>query len=162
MRNNVAEIDLNASLKVKGTVKNPRVSGNLSALRGRFNYFNRAFEIRTATAQFNNPDSNIPRYDIQADTEAGEYRVFLNVVGDSNAQKVTYSSDPALSEKEILSLISTGAPPASSYQVVQDDQTTSAAYAGISFVTGQLQDTIGTALYPEFGIQRFQLYASFY
>jgi len=162
VRNNVAEADIQANLKVVGTIRRPRVQGSMAAIRGRFNYFNRAFDLKTATAQFNNPDSNVPRYDIQSETESGEYRIFLNLNGDANFQKITYASDPPLAEKQILSLISTGTPPSTADQTIQDDGTTSAAYAGISFLTGQLQDTIESTLSTDFGIQRFQLYPSFY
>jgi len=162
VRNNVAEADIQANLKVVGIVRSPRVQGSMAAIRGRFNYFNRSFDLKTATAQFNNPDSNVPRYDIQSETEAGEYRIFLNLNGDANFQKITYASDPPLAEKQILSLISTGTPPSTADQTIQDDRTTSAAYAGISFITGQLQDTIESTLSSDFGIQRFQLYPSFY
>ncbi len=162
VRNNIAEGDFDAQMRIQGTIREPRVIGSAGALRGRFNYFNRSFEIRTATAQFNNPNSNIPRYDIRADTEVGEYRIFISVVGDAATQKVSYNSDPPLAERQILSLVSTGTPPSTSEQAIQDDRTTSAAYAGISFVTGQLQDTIESALSTDFGIQRFQIYPSFY
>lgn len=162
IRNNLGEGEVEANLRVVGTVKEPRLQGSMGIVRGRFSYFNKNFEIRTGSAQFNNPDSNIPRYDIQADSEIGEYRVFINVIGDANDQKISYSADPPLPEKDILALVSYGTPPSSSDQAVNDDTRTSAAYAGISYVTGQIQERIETTLSSDFGIRRFQLYPSFY
>jgi autotransporter translocation and assembly factor TamB len=162
IRNNVADGAIDLNVRVVGTIGQPRLTGRLGLLRGRFNYFNQSFELKSGSVQFVENQKNIPRYDIRAETEIDEYRVFVTFQGDDEEQKIIYSSDPPLSEKEILALVSYGTPPQDQDEIVETDPTTSAAYTGISFVTGQLQDTIEGALSSDLGIRRFQLYPSFY
>lgn len=162
VRNNIAEGEVDLNLRVLGRVGDPNLQGSLSVQRGRFSYFNRTFDILSGAIQFTDPQSNIPRYDIRAQTQVDQYVVAINVAGNADEQRVVYSSDPPLSEREILALVSYGTPPQAPDEVRDEDFSTQAAYAGISFVTGQLQDTLEGALSSDFGIQRFQLYPAFF
>lgn len=162
VRNNIADGAVNFDLHLGGKIAQPRISGNITLLEGQFNYNNRTFDLVAGSIQFTDTQSNIPRYDIRAETEISEYRVFVTFQGDANQQKIIYSSDPPLTEKEILALVSYGTPPGVDDSLRQTDPTESAALTGISFVTGQLQDTIEGALSGDLGIQRFQIYPAFY
>src|SRR5690606_25912751 len=62
VRNNIADGAVDFDLHVGGTIAQPRVSGNITLLRGRFNYNNRNFDLTAGSIQFNDPQSNIPRY----------------------------------------------------------------------------------------------------
>lgn len=162
IRNNLAEGALDLRLRITGRVKEPRLVGSIQILNGTFNYFNREFQVQSGSVQFSNPNSNIPRYEIRAEAEIDVYRVFINLIGDSTEQRILYSSDPPLQEKEILALVSYGTPPEDQDNIRVDDATSSAAFTGISFFTGQLQDTIEGALSTDLGIQRFQLLPAFF
>lgn len=117
--------------------------------------------MRSGAVRFQNPDSNIPNYDIRSDTEIGDYRVQMRLEGGLGSQKITYSSDPPLSEKDIISLISFGIP-ASADEIKGQDQKRSVSFTGLSFVTGGLQDKIESRLSQDLGIQRFQLGPAFF
>ena len=162
IRNNLAEGTVDLDVRVKGTIKEPILDGRIGLIRGHFNYIKQTFDLQSGSLQFSENQPNIPRYDIRAETEIDDYRVFITLQGDDKDQKVFYSSDPPLNEKQILALVSYGTPPEIDDQPAQDDSTKSAAYTGISFVTGSLQDTIEGTLATDLGIRRFQLYPSFY
>jgi hypothetical protein len=162
IRNNIADGEADLNLRVLGTIGRPNVQGGINVRRGRFSYFNRTFDIQSGAIQFSDNQTNIPRYDIRAQTQVAEYLVSINLIGDADEQRLIYSSDPPLSEREILALVSYGMPPAQPDDFRDEDLTTQAAYAGISFVTGQLQDTLEGALSTDFGIQRFQLFPAFF
>ncbi|PIR22023.1 MAG: hypothetical protein COV44_10150 [Deltaproteobacteria bacterium CG11_big_fil_rev_8_21_14_0_20_45_16] len=162
IRNNLAEGTVDLDVRVKGTIKEPILDGRIGLIRGHFNYIKQTFELQSGSLQFSENQPNIPRYDIRAETQIDDYRVFITLQGDDKDQKVFYSSDPPLNEKQILALVSYGTPPVLDDQTAQDDSTKSAAYTGISFVTGSLQDTIEGTLATDLGIRRFQLYPSFY
>ncbi|TVQ80854.1 MAG: hypothetical protein EA369_01315 [Bradymonadales bacterium] len=162
IRNNIADGELDLDLRLVGRIGRPILQGALGVRRGRFTYFNRTFEVESGSVQFVGSPSNIPRYDLRAETRVAEYSVFLNLIGDSEDQRVLYSSDPPLSEREILALVSYGITPAREDEIRDGDVTTQAAFAGISFVTGQLQDTLEGALATDFGIQRLQLFPAFF
>lgn len=162
IRNNLADGEFTFDLELLGTIGQPVIGGSVSLIGGRFNYLNRSFQLESGSVQFQNIPSNIPRYDLRATTEVENYRVSVNFQGNQDEQRIIYSSEPPLTEKEILSLVTYGLPPSSADSEIAEDGTQSAAFAGISFVTGQLQDTIEGALSSDLGIQRFQLYPAFF
>jgi hypothetical protein len=161
VRNNLAEGSANLNLSVLGTIGEPRLKGSIGVVRGDFYYHNRAFNITSGTILFSEQMGNIPSFDIRANTEVGEYRIAVQILGDANDQKIKYSSDPPLSEKDILTLVSFGYR-ASDTEIREQDPARSASFTGISFVTGQLQDKIEGGLSQGLGIRRFQLVPSYY
>lgn len=161
VRNNVGEGSINFNLYVRGTANSPHLVGSMDIQRGQFNFNNRQFTIQSGSVQFQNPDSNVPNYDLRAETEIAEYRVSMRLQGGPGSQKIIYSSEPALSEKDIISLISFGIP-SSAEELKGQDQTRSVSFSGLSFVTGGLQDKIESRLSQDLGIQRFQLGPAFF
>lgn len=161
VRNNLVEGEANLNLKILGTLSEPHIKGSVGVIRGQFNYNNRQFQIRSGSVQFSDPISNIPSYDIRADTEVSDYRVYLQFLGDSRETKIRYSSDPALNEKDILSLLSFGYR-SSDPELRNQDPTRSASIAGLSFFTGNIQDRIEREFSSGFGIQRFSILPAFY
>lgn len=160
IRNNLMDGSAHLNMKIIGTVAEPRFQGAIILVGGQFYYMNRQFVVRSGSVQFTDPTSNIPVFDIRADSEIDIYKVFIQIKGSANDQKISYSSDPALTEKDILSLVVSGFR-ASDPLVQAQDQTRSAYYSGISFVTGQFQDQIEGGLYSGFGIRRFGLSPAF-
>ena len=161
VRNNLAEGAANLRLVLGGTLREMRLSGNVDIVRGQFAFNNRQFAIRSGSIVFQNPSTNVPNYDIRAETEIGDYRIFVKLFGGPDEQKISYSSDPVLSEKDILSVISFGLP-SSSEELKSQDPTRAVSLTGISFVTGQLQDQIEGRLSRDFGVQRFSLGPAFF
>jgi hypothetical protein len=160
VRNNLAEGSANINLNILGLIKEPRLKGSIRVVRGDFYYHNRQFTISSGSVQFADQISNIPSFDIRADTEVGDYRISVQILGDANDQKIKYSSDPPLGEKDILTLVSFGYR-SSDTEVKEQDPARSASFTGISFVTGQLQDKIEGGLSTGLGIRRFQLVPSY-
>ena len=161
VRNNLAEGAANLRLLVGGTVSELRLTGSIDVVRGQFAFNNRQFLIRSGSIVFQSPTTNIPNYDIRAETEIGEYRIFVKLFGSPDEQKISYSSDPVLSEKDILSVISFGLP-SSSEELKSQDPRRAYGLTGISFVTGQIQDQIEGRLSRDFGVQRFSLGPAFF
>ncbi len=161
IRNNIGEGAANLNLSALGTAGEPRVGGNVELVRGQFTFQSREFQVRSGAIQFKDPQSNIPNYDIRADTEVEDYRVFMRLQGGPGEQKISYSSEPPLSEKDIISLISFGIP-ASAKELKNEDQSRSVGLTGFSFVTGAIQDRIEYRLSQDLGIQRFQLGPAFF
>ncbi len=165
IRNNLAEGAATMNLTLGGTLREPQLRGAINIVRGQFRYNNRQFVVRSGSIQFTDQKSNIPSYDIRAETEVDIYRVDINLVGGPGSQRIRYSSDPPLTEKEILALITYGMTPRTSLdeeQRTSTDPRLSAAYTGISFVTGQLQDKLEGRLSTDLGIQRLSLLPAFY
>ncbi|MBN8555206.1 MAG: translocation/assembly module TamB domain-containing protein [Deltaproteobacteria bacterium] len=162
IRNNLAEGAVNFNLYMQGTLREPRLKGSVSILRGQFRYNNREFEVRSGSIQFTDPLSNIPTYDVRADTQVSEYRVDIRLLGGPSEQKILYSSDPALGEKDILSLISFGMPSSAPELNKPGGSSRSTSLSGISYATGILQDKIEGQLSTNFGIRRFHLLPAYF
>jgi translocation and assembly module TamB len=161
IRNNLGEGSLNLNLSIAGTIKEPRIRGSADIARGQFSYNSRQFTIRSGSILFQNPDSNIPNYDIRAETDISDYTINMRLQGSAEEQRILYTSDPALPEKDILSLIQFGLP-ASADELQNQDQTRSLGLTGLSFVTGGIQDQIESRLSRDLGIQRFQVSPAFF
>jgi autotransporter translocation and assembly factor TamB len=162
IRNNLAEGAANFNLFVVGSLREPRLKGSVSILRGQFRYNNREFDVRSGSIQFTDQLSNIPTYDVRADSEITDYRVNIRLLGGPGEQKILYSSSPPLSEKDILSLISFGLPSSAPELNKQGGTTRSTSLSGISYATGQLQDKIEGQLSANFGIRRFHLLPAYF
>ncbi len=164
VRNNVAEGSAEMNLLLTGTLREPQLKGSINIQKGQFTFNNRQFTIQSGSIQFQEQKSNIPSYDIRAETDIDIYRVDINLVGGPDSQKIRYTSDPVLGEKDILALISFGTLPQTDPTEIREkgDTKRSAAYTGISFVTGQLQDRLEGRLTTDLGIRRFSILPQFY
>lgn len=161
IRNNIAEGAATFNLVAKGTLKEPHLTGSMNLIRGQFKYTNRDFELRSGSIQFVDTVSNVPNYDIRADSEIGDYRVNVRLLGGPTEQKIIYTSDPPLNEKDILSLIQVGIP-ASAPELQGQGSSRSTSLTGISFVTGQIQGRIEDKLQTDLGIRRLYLLPAFH
>jgi len=165
VRNNLADALLGFHFTLVGTIKEPRLKGKVEIVRGQFTYNNHAFVVRSGSIQFQDSKSNIPTYEIRSDTIIDEYTIYLKLLGGPNEQRIVYTSDPYLSEKDILGLISFGQVPSKIDELRADSDVEDEnrfTYTGISLATGFLQDRIEGRLAQDFGIDRFQLSPTFY
>ena len=107
--NNVARIALSADLTLRGTPDRPAVLGRAEVERGEVWFEGRRYVVTRGTFDFNNPGKLEPYFDIEAETDArtpGQtYHVTLRVTGTRQRIDPEFSSDPPLSELDILSVL---------------------------------------------------------
>ena len=106
LRTKIMDIPASGSLKLSGTLKQPQISGRVEARRGWFAYFGNEFTIRQALAEFTESQGIMPRIEVDAETTAGEARIFIGLRGvlpDELALEL--SSSPPLTHDEILALL---------------------------------------------------------
>jgi translocation and assembly module TamB len=144
--NNVARARLQGKLRVTGTNLHPGLVGTVEAGEGSQAFFRgNAFSITQGVADFKNPHSLEAVFDVYADTQIRDYQIRLHAFGRSSAPQLQFSSDPALPEKDILSLLTLGL--------------TAREQAGISGTTGAGAGLAAEALYQASGldqqVQRF-------
>jgi hypothetical protein len=124
--NNVAKLDLTGAFRVRGTLTDPVVLGRASTLEGGEVYFGPAkgaeaaavgerrdrYIIERGTVDFNNPLQTEPTFDIEAthDLRVKEesYLVRLSVTGTPADLRTELTSDPYLSEPDIIAMLLTG------------------------------------------------------
>ncbi len=139
--NNVARARLLGDLRVTGTNLHPGLVGTVEAGEGSQAFFRgNAFSITQGVADFKDHHSLEGVFDVYADTQVRDYQIRLHAFGRSSAPQVQFSSDPALPERDVLSLLTLGL--------------TAREQAGISGTAGAGAGLAAEALYQASGLDR--------
>ncbi|MBR5914320.1 MAG: translocation/assembly module TamB domain-containing protein [Selenomonadaceae bacterium] len=94
---------LTGSARFEGTTNHPKPSGSISVKRGgTLTYANSVFDIREGEAHFNQFDTFFPYIHFLADTKLSRTKIFLSVDGSLNDMKIKLTSNPEMSETEII------------------------------------------------------------
>ena len=91
-----------ADIRLRGTTADPRMGGEAQVVRGSYTFAGTRFELTRGRIAF---DENVPidpRLDIVAETSRDGLDVSVNVRGNALSPEITFASDPALPEEEIL------------------------------------------------------------
>tara|TARA_Y100000768_G_C23989377_1_gene691173 strand:- start:2579 stop:6517 length:3939 start_codon:yes stop_codon:yes gene_type:complete len=152
--NSLADIGFNGNVQVLGGENDPRLSGraNLAPRNNRITFKNNEFVLTKGSVFFTeqNEISN-PDLDFQASTKINEYQIEIKVYGPAQNFTFDLSSEPALSQSDILSLIAFGYTEDLSNNL-SDSERESMTRAGIgSLIFDSFK--INETLKNEFGIQ---------
>lgn len=135
LNNNLAEIPLKGDLLLKGTPSNPSLLGWISSDSGSIYFRGNRFELMRFLVQFNNPETIKPYLNISARTTVSQYNINLNINGYIDQFNLLLSSNPPLSENELLNIL-----------LIGQNGGSKGAISGISeassFIAGQLQGVI--------------------
>ncbi|MBN2653804.1 MAG: translocation/assembly module TamB domain-containing protein [Nitrospirae bacterium] len=151
--NNVARANISADMLVRGTISSPILLGKAEAVDGTFYFRNNDFKITKGSLDFADPNKINPYFNIAAATSTAGYNIRLNLDGYIDQFSMNLSSDPPLSEGDILSLLAVG----------QLGKNLKGAGGGIgageatSFVTGKLQDVLEDRVRTITGFDRVQI-----
>jgi translocation and assembly module TamB len=88
-----------------GSTLSPQASGHFSVVRGSVNYLRTKFKVDSGSADFTQFASLMPVIRMTADTKLEYTTVKLAVSGPLNAMDFRLSSEPAMSQQQILSLL---------------------------------------------------------
>jgi translocation and assembly module TamB len=102
---------LGGSVHLGGTVGDPRLSGRVQSVNGTISILGKTFTLTDGQAIFSEALGLDPQVSARAQANYGQTRVYLDVRGVMPSPDVLWSSDPPLSQQDILSLVAgTGAP----------------------------------------------------
>jgi translocation and assembly module TamB len=91
-----------ADILLRGTTEDPRIGGEARMVRGSYSFAGTRFELSRGRIEF---DENVPidpRLDIVAETEREGLDVTVKVQGSALQPEISFTSNPALPEEEIL------------------------------------------------------------
>ncbi|MFZ5864037.1 MAG: translocation/assembly module TamB domain-containing protein [Nitrospirota bacterium] len=108
IKNNVADVALEVDVFLKGTVDHPYVVGRIETRNGRLTFRTNTFEVQSTTVDFTNPARFLPVIDLHATTKVQEYDITLHLAGTIERFDLDLTSDPSLSETDILALLTVG------------------------------------------------------
>jgi hypothetical protein len=114
VRNNVARLKLAGELNVRGTYSRPLLFGEVSAEEGgRLTLEGQRYDVVAAKILFSNPLRIEPFFELEARGTVSRYQITFGLTGTPSRLAPTFSSDPQLSEAQIVSLMATGDVPQS-------------------------------------------------
>ncbi|MBP2661613.1 MAG: hypothetical protein H6Q69_4645, partial [Firmicutes bacterium] len=99
--------DILAAGKVKlgGSIAEPDVSGSIVAVRGTVSYLRTQFKVEEGSVEFRQFSSFEPIIKLNAQATLQQTVVYLNVNGPMGEMEFKLTSEPAMSQQEILSLL---------------------------------------------------------
>ncbi|HQR66904.1 MAG TPA: translocation/assembly module TamB domain-containing protein, partial [Thermoanaerobaculia bacterium] len=170
VRNNVARLKLAGDLLLRGNVGRPVVYGQLEVEEGgRLRLRDQNYDLASGKIIFSNPSRIEPFFDVDARTSirtsGGEYRVKAVVTGTAARLSASFSSDPPLTEAQIVSLLASGNLPATATPgsvvggAVSSDA--SVAQAARDLLTGLATEAITSRGKEFFRLDRLQIDPNF-
>lgn len=140
VRNNLARLSGTVDLRVRGTLADPVLLGQvLLDEGGRVVFSDIRYEIEHGAITFSNTTRIAPFIDLSARAEVKGYQLTVSLVGTWPRVTANFVSDPPLSNDAILGLVLSGAPPDTRASADTTGQLVSAAGGVISgAVTGGL------------------------
>ncbi|MHB1846162.1 MAG: translocation/assembly module TamB domain-containing protein, partial [Deltaproteobacteria bacterium] len=108
VQNNVAELGLKGDLHLTGTNERTGLMGSVAAKEGLAQFRGNEYHVSDATLTFLAPNRIAPSFDVSADTDVRQYRVFVHAYGTPESYRLSLRSQPALSEDDIVKLLTFG------------------------------------------------------
>lgn len=111
VKNSMAELNFLGATVLKGTPDSPKMGGRLNIVSGssRFFFKSNDFMLSRGSVIFNENEVDInPELDFLASSTLAEYTIHMRIFGKAKNVNVELSSEPALSQVDILSLITLG------------------------------------------------------
>lgn len=108
VQNDLFDAEMKGNLKIINTLEAPRILGRAELVQGKMFFKDRVFQLQSGTAIFDNPTTIDPRFDLSALTQINNIKVQLYASGKVSEPRVEVSSNPAMSESEILTLLTLG------------------------------------------------------
>ncbi len=105
------DIQIEASLRLRGTVTNPSLLGRVNITRGELLFFGTRYHINQGSVSFFNPSRIEPVVNVDLETKARGIDITLTVSGPLGKLNLTPRSDPPLQFSEIVALLATGRSP---------------------------------------------------
>ncbi|HKO98419.1 MAG TPA: translocation/assembly module TamB domain-containing protein [Pyrinomonadaceae bacterium] len=108
VRNNLADLVGSVSLQLNGPVKDPVISGRITATSGTLNFRNDRYDITRGLVDLPPQRGADPLINVQGETQIRGYRVTVGLTGPLSQPQAIISSEPALPQADVVALITTG------------------------------------------------------
>ena len=108
VENNLLQAQVTGDLRLLGTLRRPGLLGTLELQEARARLRNAEFAVSHAALAFTDPTRLSPSFDVRADASVREFLVHVAATGNARAPQLTLTSQPALAEADILTLLALG------------------------------------------------------
>ncbi len=158
------KLNIQASLRVRGTAANPGIIGRVTVTDGQLVFFGNTYTVNTGTINFYNPTAIQPILNVSLETMAQNVDVTIGVSGPINDLKLSYRSDPPLTFQQIVQLLATNTTPSDPTIAAQQPTPPQQSFTqmGESAVLGQaVANPLASRVQRVFGISQFKIDPSF-
>ena len=154
IKNSMADIGFSGSVQVLGSEKEPKLNGKISLAtrNNKINFKNNEFVLSKGNIFFYEKNKVInPELDFQATSTINQHKINVEVVGPVKKFDFNLSSEPALSQSDILSLIAFGYTDDISNNLsdAEKESMTRASVGSLIFDSFKINETLKN----EFGLQ---------
>ncbi|MBL7665532.1 MAG: translocation/assembly module TamB domain-containing protein [Bacteriovoracaceae bacterium] len=111
VKNSQVDLAMVGNMHILGPVTSPKISGHLATTPGRSKFFFKSNEFIVAKGDVFFPTDAVeinPEIDFMASSTITRYKILMRIFGNAKNFKIALSSDPALSQKDIFSLMAFG------------------------------------------------------
>jgi hypothetical protein len=108
VKNDLFDLEMKAKLTLVNTLDAPRIIGTADMVQGKMTFKGRVFQIQSFNAVFDNPNVINPQFNLTGTTDVSNTKVQLYASGRVSKWKLDLTSNPAMAESEILSLLAIG------------------------------------------------------
>jgi translocation and assembly module TamB len=151
-----AELEAEASLRVRGTSEHPILLGHIHVLSGNLLFHGNRYQVARGDINFANPFRLDPDINVEATTTIQQYEITLNFTGLASKLTLAYRSDPPLPSNDIVTLLALGQ--TSSEGTLRSGGTSQTGTAGASTLLSEaVSSQVGGRLEKLFGITNFRV-----
>ncbi len=159
VRNTTAQIESRLDLHIGGRLDRPELTGRIWLYEGGTVRFRDVeYRVVSGTLDFTEPERIEPYLDLNARTRVAPYEVFLRVEGTADRFRYELTSDPPLSQPDIIALLLTGSPlqpQAAGGSVARPELFTGDLAA--NYFAGALSDRFTRQLRRALGLERLEV-----
>ena len=151
-----AQLEADASLRVRGTWEHPILLGHIHILSGELYFHGNRYRVARGDVNFANPFRLDPVVNVEATTTIQQYEITLNFNGPASKLTLAYRSDPPLPGNDIITLLALGQ--TSSEATTRSGGTTQSSSSGATAILSEaISSQLGGPLQRLFGITRFRV-----
>ncbi len=142
-----------ANLEVRGTAAQPVILGRIDLSNGDVIFNGTRFLISGGTVEFANPSETQPVVNLALNTTIQQYNINMRFRGPVDHLRTNFSSDPALPEADIISLLAFG----KTTEANSANPATPANQAAMSMVASQVSSQVTSRISRVAGISQLSI-----
>jgi translocation and assembly module TamB len=151
-----AQVELEGTMRLRGTWDRPILLGNIHLLNGEMSFRGNKYSLSRGDIIFSNPFRLDPILNVEATTTISQYEVTLDFTGPSSNLSLSYRSDPPLPDSDIIALLALGSTGTES-ALRSSSANTTQGYGATALLSEAISSQFGGRIEKLFGISRFRV-----
>jgi translocation and assembly module TamB len=151
-----AHVEMEGTMRLRGTWERPILLGNIHLLNGDMTFRDNKYTLSRGDIIFSNPFRLDPILNVEATTVIDQYEITLDFTGPGSNLSLAYRSDPPLPDSDIIALLALGSPGTESALRSSSAQTTQ-GYGATALLSEAISSQLGGRIERLFGITKFRV-----